>query len=150
MWWTEGLSARSLLVYVSSLRGRWTAYRQCSRCTLRDGQHSSSIVGVRKLFREMCGPKIFPRVELVVDVLFFKKSRTSLLLKSRTGTWCTAGALFCAAGAGAGPAALPLPPQALPVVVEGACCRPPSLVGVFAPELRFWLFPCPGRRQLMQ
>jgi hypothetical protein len=64
-------------------------------------------------------------------------SRTSLALKSRTGTWCTAGALLCGAGAGAGPVALPLPPQALPEFVAGAC-RPPSLVGVFAPELRFW------------
>jgi hypothetical protein len=67
-------------------------------------------------------------------VLFLKKSLTSLELKSRTGTWCSAGALLCAAGAA--PPALPLPPQALPGAVGVACCRPPSLVELFALELR--------------
>jgi hypothetical protein len=83
------------------------------------------------------------------DVLLFKKSRTSFALKSRTGTWCSAGAEACAACAE--PAALPLPPQALPEAADTGCGRPPSLVGVFVAELlRSWFgrFPCPGRRQL--
>lgn len=68
------------------------------------------------------------------DILFFKNSLTSLLLKSRTGTWWTAGAVLGVAEAG--PAAFPLAPQAFPEAAGVACGRPPSLVGVFAPELR--------------
>jgi hypothetical protein len=84
----------------------------------------------------------------VCYVLFLKKSLTSLELNSRTGTWCGAGALLWAAGGA--PAALPLPPQALLEAVGVVCCRPPSLVGLFALELRSWVwrFPWPGRRQL--
>jgi hypothetical protein len=87
-------------------------------------------------------PRTSWSLRLMADVLFFKKSRTSFALKSRTGTWSTTGPLVCPAGAG--PAALPFPPQALPGAAGAACGRPPSLVGVFAPELRSWVgrFPC--------
>jgi hypothetical protein len=78
-----------------------------------------------------------PQLHLVFDVLFLKKSLTSLALKSRTGTWCTGGALVCVAGGP--PALLPLAPQALPAPVDVAWGRPLSLVGVFAPELRSWV-----------
>jgi hypothetical protein len=70
------------------------------------------------------------------DILFLKKSLTSLALKSRTGTCCTAGALLVVADAGL--VALPLAPQAFPEAAVVACGRPPSLEGVFAPELRSW------------
>lgn len=70
----------------------------------------------------------------MLDILFLKKSLTSLALKSRTGTCCTAGALLVVAAAG--PVALPLPPQAFPEAADVDCGRPPSLEGVFVPELR--------------
>ena len=83
----------------------------------------------------------------IADVLFFRNSLTSFALKSLTGKWLSGWAWAVADVAPApAPAALPcLVHQAFPVSDDMACCRPLSLVGVFAPELRL-AWPC--RRQL--
>ena len=93
-----------------------------------------------------CGSK-----DAFADILFFKNSLTSFALKSFTGKWLSGWAWAVADVApvpapAPAPAALPcLVPQAFPVSDDMACCRPLSLVGVFAPELRL-AWPC--RRQL--
>lgn len=86
-------------------------------------------------------PRYTTAAAAVGDVLFFKKSLTSLALKSFTGTWCSgcdwAGVAVVVAVVCGGPDAFAcLAPQTLAVGGAMGCWRPASLVGVLAPELR--------------
>lgn len=76
------------------------------------------------------------RKELVGHVLFLRKSLTSLALKSRTGTWCSAAGPWTGDVIAAGAEGFPLGPQAPPEGAVVACGRGPSLVGVLVPEER--------------